>query len=252
MIVSITFQPFHHAVEMDKDDKESSNHIAYKLLSRSHPQELAERLFKERVVERPLILRPTEINNARSERRRKREEKAAAQKRKSRKPKPLSAKQKRALCIYDIPREQQKYAIYEPLHEMWCSYIREVLGISAESSNASAARENQGTNLSLQVAGPKLVSADFHGALLEVTRSRCVSRVGVKGIVVKDTKFTFELISPTNMLKSQFLIELQWHRFILVNPKSYSNSKRLLYISIKGAIVRQKGRRVRRSAASGL
>ena len=113
-------------MRMDKEAKVNSSHIAYQLLSRGHSQEVADRLFKERVVERPLLLRPTEASNARTERRQKREEKAAAQGRKSRKPKPLSAKQKRALCVYDIPKKQQKYAIYEPLHEMWCNYICEV------------------------------------------------------------------------------------------------------------------------------
>lgn len=49
--------------------------------------------------------------------------------------------------------------------------------------------------------GPLLVSADYHGAKMEVVRSRCSSRVGVKGIVVKDTKFTFELITEKNELK---------------------------------------------------
>lgn len=50
-------------------------------------------------------------------------------------------------------------------------------------------------------AGPILVSADYHGALLEVVRSRCGSRVGVTGIVVKDTKFTFEMVTAKDELK---------------------------------------------------
>lgn len=51
-------------------------------------------------------------------------------------------------------------------------------------------------------AGPMLVSADYHGAKLEVVRSRCVSRVGLNGIVVKDTKFTFEVITEKDELKT--------------------------------------------------
>lgn len=47
----------------------------------------------------------------------------------------------------------------------------------------------------------KLVSADFHGAELEVVRSRCVSRVGVRGIVVRDSKFVFQVITRRNELK---------------------------------------------------
>jgi ribonuclease P protein subunit POP4 len=51
-------------------------------------------------------------------------------------------------------------------------------------------------------AGPILVSADYHGALVEVMRSRCVSRVGLKGIVVKDTKFTFEIVTEKDVVKT--------------------------------------------------
>lgn len=70
---------------------------------------------------------------------------------------------------------------------MWCTYIREVLG---ERSFVDA-----------NIAGPLLVSADYHGASVEVARSRCVSRVGLRGIVVKDTKFTFEIITEKNEVK---------------------------------------------------
>lgn len=44
-------------------------------------------------------------------------------------------------------------------------------------------------------AGPVLVSADFHGARVEVVRSRCGSLVGVGGIVVKDGKFALEIVT---------------------------------------------------------
>lgn len=53
--------------------------------------------------------------------------------------------------------------------------------------------------------GAKLVSADFHGAEVEVVRSRCASRVGVKGIVARDTKFTFEVVTEKDEVKSQYL-----------------------------------------------
>lgn len=48
----------------------------------------------------------------------------------------------------------------------------------------------------------KLCSADYHGAELEVVRSRCVGRVGVRGIVVRDSKFAFLLITEGNKLKT--------------------------------------------------
>ena len=47
----------------------------------------------------------------------------------------------------------------------------------------------------------KLCAADFHGAEVEVVRSRCVSRVGVRGIVVKDSKFVFEVVTRKDEVK---------------------------------------------------
>ena len=172
---------------------EPKEHIAEELLKRAHSPDTANTIFREKVKQRPLILRPTSPDpsrDARSKRQYERQKKDKA-KCKSNKPKPLSAKQKRALCIYEIPKAQQKYAIYEPLHRMWCGYMREILGMGDGRQYVSA-----------DGAGPVMVSADYHGALVEVVRSRCVSRVGLKGIVVKDTKFTFEVITMGNELKT--------------------------------------------------
>ncbi len=47
----------------------------------------------------------------------------------------------------------------------------------------------------------KLWSAAFHGAELEVVRSRCVSCVGVKGIVVKESRFMFEVVTKKDVVK---------------------------------------------------
>lgn len=170
-----------------------SEHIAQELLNRAHSPERANTIFREKVQLRPLRLRPTSPDpkaNARSKRQYEQLKKKAAQ-RKSNKPQPLSAKRKRALCIYEIPKEQRKYSIYEPLHDMWCEYMREILCITPERAYVDP---NSG--------GPFLVSADYHGALVEVVRSRCVSRVGLRGIVVKDTKYTFEIITNKDELKT--------------------------------------------------
>ena len=174
-------------------------HIAGSLLSRAHSPNTAGTIFKERVKQRPLLLRPSSPDpdtNARQKRRKARQARETARQRKSRKPKPLSAKQKRTLCIYDIPKEQQKYDIYVPLHDLWCNYMREILGVDAATN---AGRQY---HVTMATAGPMLTSADYHGALIEVVRSGCVSRVGLQGIVLKDTKFTFEIITRQNALKS--------------------------------------------------
>ncbi|KAI6793155.1 RNase P/MRP, p29 subunit [Hortaea werneckii] len=174
---------------------EPKEHIAEALLKRAHSPDQANTIFRERVKQRPLLLRPTSPDadlDARSKRQSLRHQKAQSHRSSSTKPKPLSAKQKRRLSLYDIPAPQRKYAIYAPLHRMWCAYIREILGLG---------REGKRTFVDANSAGPVLVSADYHGALLEVTRSRCLSRVGVKGIVVKDTKFTFEVVTAQDEVK---------------------------------------------------
>lgn len=171
-----------------------SEHIAHVILSRAHSPTSTTRIFSEKIKLRPLHLKPSDpsssTTDARSYRRTQRLNKIAARRRKI-KPKPLSAREKRATGIHEIPKEEQEYAIYEPLHKMWIGYIQEILGIS-EGRFRTASTGTVST----------LVSADFHGAELEVVRSRCVSRVGTKGIVVKDTKFTFDIITKENVLKT--------------------------------------------------
>ncbi len=91
--------------------------------------------------------------------------------------------------LYDIPKTEQKYEIYKLLNRMWIGYIQEILGLKEEGGQVSS------------VEAAKLCSADFHGAELEVVRSRCVSRVGVKGIVVKDLKSVFEVVTERDVVK---------------------------------------------------
>lgn len=170
--------------------------FAQTLLARAHSPSTAESHHTERVVKRPLHLRATSPTpSARALRRRTlnaKQEKSQARRR-VQKPRPLSAAQKRALGLNDIPKEQQKYAIYAGLHDLWCGYMREILGVSkpGERAHVTAAQ-----------VGQMLASADMHGALVDVTRSRCVSRVGIKGIVVRDTKYTFEVVTEKDQLKS--------------------------------------------------
>lgn len=80
--------------------------------------------------------------------------------------------------------------------------MRDVLGVSGDKVEGSGGEgggaEGGGTRkkyVTPQQAGPLLASADFHGAEVQVVRSRCVGRVGVKGFVVRDTKFTFVVVT---------------------------------------------------------
>ena len=170
-------------------------HIAYTLLSQAHPTDTAASIFINKVLRKPLHLRPTSpepsSQDARAQRRLQRLRKKEHQHRKQ-KPKPLSAREKRVTGIYDIPKEDQKHEIYLPLHKMWVGYMREVLGL----------KEGETGYVTAQGMGSKLASADYHGAEITVVRSKCIGMVGLEGIVVRDTKFTFQIITKKNVLKS--------------------------------------------------
>lgn len=165
------------------------------LLERAFSPDTAAAHYAERVLKRPLPVRATSPTpSARAVRRRALDErKENDRKRSKNKPRPLSAAQKRRLCLNEIPKEQQRYSIYEPLHTLWIGYMREILGLGDESG--------RNVYLTPTSSGQMLASADMHGALFTVIRSRCVSRVGLEGIVVRDTRFTFVIITKSNQIK---------------------------------------------------
>ncbi|PGG95267.1 hypothetical protein AJ79_10156 [Helicocarpus griseus UAMH5409] len=169
-------------------------HIAQQLLSRAYSPDTASELFTEKVKQKPLFLHPTSSTPAdnRSRRRLHRLRKKEYFLRKQ-KPKPLSAREKRTSGIYDLSKEEIRYGIFKGLHNMWVEYMHDVLDMKRNSSQ---------NYINPLVHGSQLASADFHGAELEIVRSRCVSRVGVKGIVVRDSKFTFVVVTEKDEVKT--------------------------------------------------
>jgi ribonuclease P protein subunit POP4 len=175
---------------------QNPSHVAHELLARAHSPDTANHLFIERVRQKPLFLRPTSptLADNRSRRRLHRLRKKEYFLRKQ-KPKPLSAREKRISGIYDIPKEECKYEIFQGLHRMWVGYMQEILNLNSSRGNIAV------TSL---LHGSKLASADFHGAEMEVVRSGCASRVGLKGIVARDTKFTFVIVTEKDEAKSKY------------------------------------------------
>ncbi|KAI2619155.1 ribonuclease P protein subunit p29 [Hypoxylon sp. NC1633] len=165
----------------------SSQSLTHQLLSRAHSPDSTNRIYSDKIQHRPLFLKPTSPppSNARDSRRRARAE--TQERAKARNPKPLSARHRRRLGLYDIPKPVQKYAVFEPLNRLWLGYIREVLGNELYTGGQGAAA--------------KLSAADFHGAEVEVSRSSCHGRVGIRGIVVKDSRYALEIITKNNKTK---------------------------------------------------
>lgn len=169
------------------------SHPAYSLLARAHSPTTASELFTTKIKQKPLLLRassPPAGSNSRALRRhirlRKKEYFLGKQK-----PRPLSAKQKRQLGVHELKKEECKFSIYAGLHKMWVGYMQEVLGLNQRNKNITA-----------QSHGSLLASADFHGAETTVVQSGCVDRVGLSGIVVRDTKFTFVIVTPKDEVKT--------------------------------------------------
>jgi ribonuclease P protein subunit POP4 len=107
--------------------------------------------------------------------------------------------------IHDIPKSEQRYELYLGLHKLWMGYIQEILGIRSSTIAALGDAIANPTPNTFRGASTGtaaiLTSADFHGAELEVVRSRCPSRVGLKGIVLRDSKFAFTLVTSKNEVK---------------------------------------------------
>ncbi len=82
------------------------------------------------------------------------------------------------------------------LNRLWRGYVREVLGLNMTSEVSHKV-------ISAQNHGALLASLDYHGAEVEVVRCSCVGRVGTKGIVVRDTKFTFVVVTRADEVRSE-------------------------------------------------
>lgn len=203
-------------------------HIAHTLLSRAHSPDSATQQFTERIKQKPLFLRATSpsASDNRSRRRlhrlRKKEYFLQHQK-----PRPLSAREKRKSGLYDLPKEECKYDIFKGLHELWVGYMQEILDVKAGAHSYVSPASH----------GSKLVSADYHGAEVEVVRSRCAGRVGAKGIVVRDTKFTFVIVTEEDEMKSEFrILEWKmWYRNYADSVRLYSYTEGAYCLSVYGA-----------------
>ena len=86
---------------------------------------------------------------------------------------------------------QGAWEVYKGLNELWNGYMLEVLGFM---KNAKMVEGWEKRGIGVQAQGSLLASADMHGATFEVVRSRDVGRVGIRGIVVRETKYAFVIV----------------------------------------------------------
>ncbi|KAL2399160.1 hypothetical protein ABEF95_001481 [Exophiala dermatitidis] len=210
---------------------DTPSHPAHALLSRAHPPDTAARIFTDKIKNKPLFLATTSTSasaapeDKRALRRHIRLRKKEYYLRK-RRPRPLGAKEKRDLGVYKLDREAVQYETYKGLNRLWNAYMLEVLGLikpqpqpqqgdprqqqwpqpqqqqqqqKRQQSAASAVPKKQ---INPNSHGSLLASADFHGAEVEVVRCADPGRIGTRGIVVRDTKFTFVVVTLANRVRT--------------------------------------------------
>jgi len=109
---------------------------------------------------------------------------------KARKPKlehMLSNKRKKKQWkSFDIPKDAEyKYERFMALNKLWTKYMEDLL---QNDHNAP-------------IIEGKLLKADFHGAIISVTRSKCPLLLGLTGIVIQETQSTFKIVTTNSTLK---------------------------------------------------
>lgn len=94
-----------------------------------------------------------------------------------------------------LPPNEQKYSIYEPLHDLWKQYASQL-----HHDNPSAFAD-------------RVIRMDLHGALIKVLRSKDPTLVGKTGIIVAETANTLLIVTKENraltLPKNVCVIELQ-------------------------------------------
>jgi len=178
-----------------KSTSDPSPHPAQKLLARAHPTDEAKvtQILTDKIAYKPLFLNSsTNDSDKRAARRHIRLRKKAYALKHAR-PKPLSAKEKRELRVYELKPEECRYEVYKGLNALWTRYVLEVLGYL--DRNGTVAKGRIGSVASANGgAGALIASADFHGMEVEVVRCVDVGRVGLKGIVVRETRSTLTIV----------------------------------------------------------
>ena len=110
----------------------------------------------------------------------------------------LSRKGLKKIGLYSLPKTSLKYKDFLPLNQLWCSYIQEQFG----NIDLNKKPLTIGT-LHYEQISQLILKSDFHGAKVNVIRSKCPSLIGINGIVILDTKQTWQVIGKDNILRSK-------------------------------------------------
>ncbi|XP_024947311.1 ribonuclease P protein subunit p29 isoform X1 [Cephus cinctus] len=110
----------------------------------------------------------------------------------------LTTRKRILLGINKITRNSAlKYVDMVPLNKMWLDYMKHMLDVK----NFAALPDNP-IDVHWDNVSQKLLKADFHGAIITISRSKCPSLVGITGIIIQDTKGTFRVLGKDNIIRT--------------------------------------------------
>ncbi|KAK6588828.1 POP4 like ribonuclease P subunit [Cryptosporidium xiaoi] len=111
--------------------------------------------------------------------------------------------------INDIKKRNLGYAHFIPLHSLWKQYMSGLIG-----------GEDRKRNIKLSQLSQYISQADFHGSIIKVISSRNKEYINLEGIVIKETKETFLIISrdnkPRTLLKNQTIFSMEFSNYVIV------------------------------------
>ena len=88
--------------------------------------------------------------------------------------------------IKNLKKEKMEYATLLSMNQLWKEYINELLNNS----------NNEETILN------KMLKADLHGAILTVVNSTNKNNIGISGIVIFESRRTFNILNKKNEIKT--------------------------------------------------
>jgi len=102
-----------------------------------------------------------------------------------------------------------KFCDYTELNNMWQEYMRDLLGwkdplpVTKKSKRPKESESNssQIINVGDEQFRMRICRADYHGAFIKITKSKCPSQLGVQGYVVMETRNTLQLLTEKDEIK---------------------------------------------------
>ncbi|KAF7990571.1 hypothetical protein HCN44_000376 [Aphidius gifuensis] len=99
---------------------------------------------------------------------------------------------KKTRCKKDL-----KYEDVLSLNNLWLEYIQQAIG-----GKSFLALPQSPEHINWETVGQRLMKSDLHGAKIIVIRSKCPSLIGIEGIILQDTRNTFQVIGKDNIIRT--------------------------------------------------